>query len=181
MLGFAVAARLPAARAAGWEPSRPVRLIVPADAGGEADAVARAIQAIVSLNRPAEAVADDWASGQLRPLCVFRRGARPGAAEEGSALNTETWSGVPNCRGDGLRVKHSPLRGVLLPAAVGREQRSYEALLRRVAETPAWREVLETGGLEAAALGGEAFSFWLAAEELRHEAWMYAGEVFARR
>ncbi len=326
-LGLAVAACLPPARAAGWEPSRPVRLIVPAEAGGEADAMARAIQAIVAsgrlmpqpievVNRPGEggaegfdevqaargdphvlvmglsnlftappatgsigwrdmapvamlalgpvalwvnaasphravpdlvaaavagearvgaageagqagemvvsavawatgagftfapldggaggaaralaerrvdalvgspvgAVADGWASGRLRPLCAFRRGARPGPAEEEGAANAGAWRGLPTCRDAGLGVEYSVFRGVLLPAAVTREQRAfYEALLRRVGDTPVWREVLGSGALESAVLGGDAFSLWLAAEELRHEEWMYAGEVFAGR
>jgi len=81
-----------------------------------------------------------------------------------------------------LKVEYSLLRGVLLPTAATREQRAfYEALLWRVGDTPAWREVLDSGVLQSAALGGEAFSRWLAAEELRHEDWMYAGGVFARR
>ena len=73
--------------------------------------------------------------------------------------------------------------GQFLPAAGTPEQRAfYEGLLLRVREAPAWREALDRGMLEsAAAPDAAAYARWLAAEELRHEEWLYAGGVFARR
>lgn len=116
----------------------------------------------------------EWDAGRVRPLCVFGRAAAAGAVRSG---------GVPDCRDGGVGVEYAAHSGILLPAAVTREQRAfYEALLRRVRETPAWRALLEAGMLEpAAAPDGASFSRWLAGEELRHEEWMYAGGVFARR
>jgi tripartite-type tricarboxylate transporter receptor subunit TctC len=128
-----------------------------------------------------EALAE-WEAGRVRPLCVFGRGgATPGGAA--AAAEIWGWGGVPDCRDDGLEVEYVAHRGVLLPAAVAPEQRAFfEDLLRRVRESPAWREVLDGGLLEsAAAPDAEAYARWLAAEELRHEEWLYAGGVFARR
>lgn len=61
-LGLAAATGLPASspKAAGWEPSQPVRLVVPGSIGGGADEMARVIQGIVSrhklMARPIEVV-----------------------------------------------------------------------------------------------------------------------------
>ena len=61
-LGLAAATGLPASspKAAGWEPSQPVRLVVPGSAGGGADEMARVIQGIVSrhklMGQPVEVV-----------------------------------------------------------------------------------------------------------------------------
>ncbi len=74
-LGIGVAAGLPASspKAAGWEPSQPVRLVVPGSVGGGADEMARVIQGIVSrhklMGQPIEVV--------LRP----GRGGAEGFAE----------------------------------------------------------------------------------------------------
>ena len=52
-LGLAAAACFPASspRAAGWEPSQPVRLFVPGSVGGGADEMARVVQGIVSRHK----------------------------------------------------------------------------------------------------------------------------------
>jgi putative tricarboxylic transport membrane protein len=49
-LGVAAATGVPVPtpKAAGWEPSQPVRLIVPGSAGGGADEMARVVQGIVT-------------------------------------------------------------------------------------------------------------------------------------
>lgn len=97
------------------------------------------------------------------------------------------WSGgVSDCAAAGLAIKYAAPRGILLPAA-GRGTRAqrafWEGVLRRVGETPEWRALLEREVLDlpSAAPDSAALSRWLAVEELRHEAWMYAGGVFAWR
>lgn len=82
----------------------------------------------------------------------------------------------------GDRVRRAPRH----PAAGcgTRAQRAFwEGALRRVGETPEWRALLEREVLDlpSAAPDSAALSRWLAVEELRHEAWMYAGGVFAWR
>ena len=70
----------------------------------------------------------------------------------------------------------------LLPEGSATASAFYEGLLLRVRESAAWREALDRGMLEsAAAPDAAAYARWLAAEELRHEEWLYAGGVFARR
>lgn len=52
-LGFAATLLVPtsSSRAAGWEPSQPVRLVVPGSTGGGADEMARVIQGIVARHK----------------------------------------------------------------------------------------------------------------------------------
>ena len=150
-----------------------------ADGAGAARALAeRRVDAAVG--GLAEALAE-WEAGRARPLCVFGRTPRPGGAA--AAAEIWGWGGVPDCWDEGLAVEYVAHRGVLLPAAVTPEQRAfYEGLLLRVRESAAWREALDRGMLEsAAAPDAAAYARWLAAEELRHEEWLYAGGVFARR
>ncbi len=154
--------------------------LAPAGDGAEAARALGARRVDAAVGGLAEAMAE-WAAGRLRPLCVFGRTARPdGATAAGEVWG---WGGVPDCRGEGLAVEYVAHRGVLLPAAVTPAQRAfYEDLLLRVRESPAWRGVLDGAMLEsAAAPDAAAFSRWLAAEDLRHEEWLYAGGVFARR
>ena len=117
-----------------------------------------------------------WDAGRVRPLCVFGRLLRAEAA---------AWSGgVSDCAAAGLAIKYAAPRGILLPAAVTRAQRAFwEGVSQQVGETPEWRALLEREVLDLPSVAPDsaALSRWLAVEELRHEAWMYAGGVFARR
>jgi len=131
-----------------------------------------------TVKNPSEAAAD-WMSGKLRPLCVFHTARLEATAK---VTDTQAWSDIPTCKEAGLDVEYSMLRGVLMPAGVTAEQRAfYEALLKRVRETPAWRETLENGVFNPTALSGEAFAQWLATEEGRHRDWMGAAGFLPQR
>jgi tripartite-type tricarboxylate transporter receptor subunit TctC len=135
-------------------------------------------QVDATVNNPSEAVAE-WMTGKLRPLCVFH-GAR--LEPTAKVTDTQAWSDIPTCKEAGLDVEYSMLRGVLMPAGVTPEQRAfYEALFKRVGQTPAWRETLENGVLNPTTLSGEAFSQWLATEEGRHRDWMRASGFLPQR
>lgn len=155
--------------------------LAPAANGAEAARALAERRVDAAVGGLAEALAE-WEAGRARPLCVFGCAARPGGAAA-AAAEIWGWGGVPDCRDEGLAVEYVAHRGVLLPAAVTPEQRAfYEGLLLRVRESAAWREVLDRGMMaSAAAPDAAAYARWLAAEELRHEEWLYAGGVFARR
>lgn len=65
---LAVAAMAPQAKAAGWEPTRPVTIIIPAGTGGGADQMARFVQGVVSKHKL-----------MSQPIVVVNKGGGAGA------------------------------------------------------------------------------------------------------
>jgi tripartite-type tricarboxylate transporter receptor subunit TctC len=147
--------------------------------GGGAVAVAlvgRHVEATV--NNPIEAVTH-WRSGTLRPLCVFD-GRRLPVTEKMTA--TEAWSDIPTCRESGLDVEYLMLRGIFMaPGVTPAQVNFYVELLKKVAETPEWQELMRQGAFNTTALTGEEFKAWLAREEERHRTLMTEAGFLAGR
>jgi tripartite-type tricarboxylate transporter receptor subunit TctC len=62
------------------------------------------------------------------------------------------------------------LRGIFMPAGVTEEQKAfYVNLLKKVRETPDWKDFLEKGAFNTTALQGEDYRKWVAHEEERHQ------------
>src|SRR5260221_14694936 len=69
----------------------------------------------------------------------------------------------------GLDVEYQMLRGIFMPAGVTKEQVDfYVALLKKIRETPEWKEFMEKGAFNQTALGGVEDKAWVAKEEQRH-------------
>jgi tripartite-type tricarboxylate transporter receptor subunit TctC len=122
-----------------------------------------------TVNNPIEAVGQ-WKSGALRPLCVFDAERIAGTEK---MTETQGWSDVPTCKEAGLDVTYLVLRGILMPPGVTPAQTAfYVDLLRKVRETPEWKELIAQGAFNTTTMTGEPFAQWLGKEEERHRTLM---------
>ena len=115
-------------------------IYVPFRSGGEADVQLSGGHLDSHVNNPAESVGN-WKAGKVRPLCVFNReqlAAGPKVTE------TQAWSDIPTCRAQGITIEQfQQPRIASLPGKVPAEAVTfYQGLMRKVAETPEWKEYL---------------------------------------
>lgn len=118
-----------------------------------------------SVNNPIEAVGQ-WRAGKLKPLCVFDPKRMPYKAK---VTQTQSWSDIPTCKEQGLEVDYLMLRGIFMAGGVTPDQVQYYVdLLKKVRETPEWKDFMEKGAFNQTALNGKEYADWVAKEEARH-------------
>jgi putative tricarboxylic transport membrane protein len=121
-----------------------------------------------TVNNPIEAVAQ-WRAGQLRPLCVFDGKALPVKDK----IADKAWSDIPTCKSQGLNVEYLMLRGIFMPKGVTQEQIAfYVDLLKKVRETPEWRNLMKEGAFNQTFMTGADYAKWVDGEEQRHRTLM---------
>lgn len=126
-----------------------------------------------SVNNPIEAVAQ-WRAGQLRPLCVFDEKRMPYPAK---ITSTMSWQDVPTCKEAGIPTSYTMLRGIFMPPGVTHDQQQfYIDLLKKVRETPEWKDYMEKGAFNQSYMDGDAYKQWLTkAEAMHHDLMQSAG------
>jgi tripartite-type tricarboxylate transporter receptor subunit TctC len=130
-----------------------------------------------SVNNPIEAVSQ-WRAGQLKPLCVFDDVR---LIYKGKVTETMSWSDIPTCKEAGVEMDYLMLRGIFMAPSVTEEQRNYYvALLKKVRETPEWKEFMEKGAFNQTALIGDDYKAWLQKEEQRHQQLMKEAGFIAK-
>lgn len=118
-----------------------------------------------SVNNPIEAVAQ-WRAGKLKPLCVFDPKRMPYKAR---VTDSQSWSDIPTCKEQGLEVDYLMLRGIFMAGGVTPDQVQYYIdVLKKVRETPEWKDFMEKGAFNQTALNGKEYAEWVAKEEARH-------------
>jgi tripartite-type tricarboxylate transporter receptor subunit TctC len=118
-----------------------------------------------SVNNPIEAVSQ-WRAGQLKPLCVFDDER---LQYRGKVTDTMAWSDIPTCKEAGVDTDYVMLRGIFMAPSVTEDQRNYYvALLKKVRETPEWKDFMEKGAFNQTALMGDDYKAWVQKEEQRH-------------
>jgi putative tricarboxylic transport membrane protein len=131
-----------------------------------------------TVNNPIEAVAQ-WRSGALRPLCVFDAERMPYKAK---VTDTQSWADIPTCQEAGVPTDYVMLRGIFMAPGVTPEQQNYYVdLMKKVRETPDWKEYMEKGAFNTTTLTGPEFQKWLVNAETQHRTLMTeAGFVAAK-
>ena len=118
-----------------------------------------------TVNNPIEAVSQ-WRAGALRPLCVFDDTRMP---YKDKVTDTMSWGDIPTCKESGVPTDYVMLRGIFMAPGVTPEQVAfYNDLLKKVRETPDWKDFMEKGAFNTTALSGADFVKWLAAAEANH-------------
>ena len=118
-----------------------------------------------TVNNPIEAVSQ-WRAGSLRPLCVFDDTRMP---YKEKVTDTMSWGDIPTCKEAGVPTDYVMLRGIFMAPGVTVEQTAfYTDLLKKVRETPDWKDFMEKGAFNTTALSGADFVKWLAAAEANH-------------
>ncbi|MEA2871915.1 MAG: putative tricarboxylic transport rane protein [Hyphomicrobiales bacterium] len=118
-----------------------------------------------TVNNPIEAVAQ-WRAGQLRPLCVFDDKTLP---YKDKIAGDMAWGDIPTCKSQGLDIEYLMLRGVFMtPGATPDQVAFYVDLLKKVRETPEWKQLMQDGAFNQTFMSGDEYAKWVANEENRH-------------
>ena len=140
-------------------------IYVPFKGGGEVAVQLVGKHIDSSVNNPIEAVAQ-WRAGQLRALCVFDDKRM---SYKTKVTDTLSWSDIPTCKEAGVPTDYTMLRGIFMPAGVSKDQLDfYLNLLKKVRETPEWKDYMEKGAFNQTTMSGEEFGKWLGIAENRH-------------
>lgn len=112
------------------------------------------------VNNPSESVGQ-WRGGTQRPLCVFNSKR---LAEGPKVTATEGWQDIPTCKESGLDVgDFAQPRTVWLPGRVTPEQQAYYVdLMKKVSETPEWKEYNDRNSQTPIFITGEPFQKFIA-------------------
>ena len=118
-----------------------------------------------TVNNPIEAVAQ-WRAGKLRPLCVFDNVRLPYKEKVNKDMS---WGDIPTCKQSGLDIEYLMLRGIFMAGGVTADQAQfYIDLLKKVHDTPEWKEFMERGAFNTTYINGKPYADWVAKEEARH-------------
>jgi putative tricarboxylic transport membrane protein len=140
-------------------------IYVPFKGGGEVAVQLVGKHVDSTVNNPIEAVAQ-WRAGQLRPLCVFDENRMPYKTK---VTDTMAWGDIPTCKESGVPTTYTMLRGIFMPPGVTAEQKQfYVDLLKKIRETPEWKDYMEKGAFNQTYMDGDAFFQWLGKAEQTH-------------
>jgi putative tricarboxylic transport membrane protein len=152
-------------------------IYVPFKGGGEVAVQLVGKHIDSTVNNPIEAVAQ-WRAGQLRALCVFDEQRMPYKAK---ITDTMAWGDVPTCKEAGVPTAYTMLRGIFMPPGVTKEQTEfYVNLLKKVRETPEWKDYMEKGAFNQTSMDGDKYFQWLGAAEQQHRELMKAAGFIAQ-
>jgi putative tricarboxylic transport membrane protein len=152
-------------------------IYVPFKGGGEVAVQLVGKHIDSTVNNPIEAVAQ-WRAGKVRPLCVFDDKRMP---YKEKVTDKEAWDSVPTCKEAGVPTSYTMLRGIFMPPGVTKDQTDYfVGLLKKVRETPEWKDYMEKGAFNQTAMEGEPFTQWLAKAEQQHRELMKEAGFLAK-
>src|SRR5437016_935068 len=144
---------------------------VPFKGGGEVcvNLVGKHIDSTV--NNPIECVSH-WKAERVRPLAVFDANHIPDPA----------WKDIPTVKEAlGADITYLMLRGVFGPPDMPKEALAwYQDLLKKVADTPEFKDYMQQGALKPAWLVGDDFKKWLEQEEQVHRDLMTKGGLLKK-
>jgi tripartite-type tricarboxylate transporter receptor subunit TctC len=153
-------------------------IYVPYKGGGEVAVQLVGNHIDSTVNNPIEAVAQ-WRAGQLRPLCVFDDHRMPYTAK---VTDTQSWGDIPTCKESGVPTDYVMLRGIFMAPGVTPEQTAfYVDLLKKVRETPDWKDFMEKGAFNTTSMSGAEFRGWLEKAEKMHEQLMNEAGFMAKK
>ena len=152
-------------------------IYVPYKGGGEVAVQLVGNHVDSTVNNPIEAVAQ-WRAGTLRALCVFDDKRMP-FKEKVTA--TQSWGDIPTCKEAGVPTDYQMLRGIFMAPGVTAEQTAfYVELMKKVRDTPDWKEYLEKGAFDPTTMSGADFKKWLESAEATHKQLMTEAGFMAK-
>ena len=141
-------------------------IYVPFKGGGEVcvNLVGKHVDSTV--NNPIEC-AGHWKANRVRPLAVF----------DHERLAAKGWGDIPTIKEAlGVDIEYLMLRGIFgAPKMPPDALAFYQEMLKKVSETPEFRDYLEQGALKAAWQTGPEFVKWLEGAEDAHRELMKKG------
>ena len=142
-------------------------IYVPFKSGGEADVQLTGGHVDSHVNNPSELIGS-WRAGKARPLCVFNREKMPAGPK---VTDTQSWSDIPTCTSAGLAVdQYTQPRLVMMPPKIPADVAAYYAgVLKKVSETPEWKEYIDKTGQTNRFIAGDAFKKFVADDFARFQ------------
>ncbi len=130
-----------------------------------------------TVNNPIEAIAQ-WRAGKLRALCVFDEVRMPFKEK---VTDTQSWNDIPTCKDSGVPTHYLMLRGIFMAPGVTPEQTAfYVDLLKKVRETPDWKDYMEKGAFNPTSMSGAEYGKWLEGAETMHRQLMTEAGFLAK-
>jgi tripartite-type tricarboxylate transporter receptor subunit TctC len=152
-------------------------IYVPFKGGGEVAVQLVGKHIDSTVNNPVEAVAQ-WRAGSLRPLCVFDHARMP---YKEKVTDKMSWADIPTCKEAGVPTDYTMLRGIFMAPGVTPEQVAfYTELLKKVRETPDWKDYMEKGAFNTTTMSGPEFRKWLEGAEAAHQKLMAEAGFLAK-
>jgi putative tricarboxylic transport membrane protein len=146
-------------------------IYVPFKGGGEVcvNLVGKHVDSTV--NNPIEC-ASHWKAGRVRPLAVFDNARLPDA----------DWKDIPTVKeGLGVDIHYLMLRGIFGPPGMPKDAVEwYQGLLKKVYESPKFKEYLSRGALKPAWATGPEYAAWLEEAEKLHRDLMAKGGLLKK-
>ena len=131
-----------------------------------------------TVNNPIEAVAH-WRGGKLKPLCVFDEKRMP---YKDKVTDKMSWGDIPTCKESGVPTDYVMLRGIFMAPGVTPEQTAfYVDLLKKVRETPDWKDFMEKGAFNTTSMSGAEYRAWLEKAEALHAQLMTEAGFMAKK
>jgi tripartite-type tricarboxylate transporter receptor subunit TctC len=142
-------------------------IYVPFQGGGAAGVQLAGGHIDGNLNNPNENIGQ-WKAGAVKPLCVFSPTRLQG---ETKVTATMGWSDIPTCKEAGVPVNEFQMpRTVWLPAGVSQEATAfYTDLLKKVSETPEWKQYIERTSQTNRFLAGDDFKRFIAEDDAKNK------------
>jgi tripartite-type tricarboxylate transporter receptor subunit TctC len=124
-----------------------------------------------TVNNPIECVSH-WKAGRVRPLAVFDSGRIPEVE----------WKDIPTGKEAlGVDLQYNMLRGIFGPPDMPKEAVEwYVAFLKKVYETPEFKEYISKGALKPAFTTGAEYVKWLEGAEQLHRELMIKGGLLKK-
>ena len=140
-------------------------IYVPFKGGGEVAVQLVGKHIDSTVNNPIEAVAQ-WRAGQLRALCVFDEKRM---TYKTKVTDTMSWADIPTCKEAGVPTEYTMLRGIFMAPGVSKDQLDfYVTLLKKIRDTPEWKDYMEKGAFNQTSMSGDDFGKWLGSTEQLH-------------
>jgi tripartite-type tricarboxylate transporter receptor subunit TctC len=140
-------------------------IYIPYRSGGEASVQLTGGHVQSHTNNPSESVGH-WKAGQVKALCVFSKERMP-KGEKVTA--TQGWSDIPTCKeqGSGIEEYKMPRTVALPPDSPPAAVEFWAGVLKKVTETPEWKDYLERTAQTGRFMAGADFKAFIEEDEKR--------------
>jgi putative tricarboxylic transport membrane protein len=124
-----------------------------------------------TVNNPIEC-ASHWKAGRVRPLAVF----------DAARIPIAEWKEIPTVKDAlGADIQYLMLRGIFGAPDMPKEAVEwYQGFLKKVYETPEFKDYLNQGALKPSWLTGAEYVKWLEAAEMQHKDLMVKGGLLKK-
>ena len=124
-----------------------------------------------TVNNPIEC-ASHWKAGRVRPLAVF----------DGARIPIAEWKEIPTGKEAlGVDIQYLMLRGIFGAPDMPKDAVEwYQGFLKKVYETPEFKDYLNKGALKPSWLTGPDYVKWLEAAEAQHKDLMVQGGLLKK-